>query len=291
MSIFYSDSTFPVIKTVLLSASLIGIMQLMTGCDSQNLSPNNTVNSQTGNTDNTDKNIANKDKVSENTAPINPTIANEVQNKKAITLPNDKIVNLSGYQKLSFGQVITPELLSELGLTKEGSNNEQCYYVSNPKLSYVDKEYGERASVLYQVIDDKVALITIRDPNTPLYTAVSVGDPVKEVMKVHNDDLAYEVDKYAVDGDYYNLTANVNFKAIKDNEAEKLLKYEDIKFDNKEDKLPIQIEYHMNGGQKLNNYKIKATAWTADDKRMLQGQVKSIDIGIPEAIYLVEGCS
>ena len=47
----------------------------------------------------------------------------------------------------------------------------------------------------------------------------------------------------------------------------------------------------MNGGQKLNNYKIKATAWTADDKRMLQGQVKSIDIGIPEAIYLVEGCS
>ena len=288
MSIFYADSTFPVIKTVLLSASLVGIMQLMTGCDSQNLSPNNTVNSQTNNID---KNIANKDKVSENTAPINPTIANEAQNKKAITLPNDKTVSLSGYQKLSFGQVITPELLSELGLTKEGSNNEQCYYVSNPKLSYVDKEYGKRASVLYQVIDDKVALITIRDPDTPLYTGVSVGDPVKEVMKVHNDDLAYEVDKYAVDGDYYNLIANVNFKAIKENESGKLLKYEDIKFDNKEDKLPIQIEYHMNGGQKLNNYKIKATAWTADDKRMLQGQVKSIDIGIPEAIYLVEGCS
>ena len=288
MSIFYADSAFPVIKTVLLSASLVGIMQLMTGCDSQNLSPNNTVNSQTNNID---KNIANKDKVSEHTAPINPTIANEAQNKKAITLPNDKTVSLSGYQKLNFGQVITPELLSELGLTKEGSNNEPCYYVSNPKLSYVDKEYGERASVLYQVIDDKVALITIRDPNTPLYTGVSVGDPVKKVMKVHNDYLAYEVDKYAVDGDYYNLIANVNFKAIKENEAGKLLKYEDIKLDNTEDKLPIQIEYHMNGGQKLNNYKIKATTWTADDKRMLQGQVKSIDIGIPEAIYLVEGCS
>ncbi len=288
MSIFYADSTFLVIKTILLSASLVGITQLMTGCDSQNLSTKNTVNSQTNNAD---KNIANKDKVSENTAPINPTITNEAQNKKAITLPNDKTVNLSGYQKLSFGQVITPELLSELGLTREGSNNEQCYYVSNPKLSYVDKEYGERASVLYQVINDKVALITIRDPNTPLYTGVSVGDPVKEVMKVHNDDLAYEVDKYAVDGDFYNLIANVNFKAIKENESGKLLKYEDIKFVNKEDKLPIQIEYHMNGGKKLNNYKIKATAWTADDKRMLQGQIKSIDIGIPEAIYLVEGCS
>ena len=263
MSIFYADSTFLVIKTVLLSASLVGITQLMTGCDSQNLSTKNTVNSQTNNAD---KNIANKDKVSENTEPINPTITNEAQNKKAVTLPNDKTVNLSGYQKLSFGQVITPELLSELGLTREGSNNEQCYYVSNPKLSYVDKEYGERASVLYQVINDKVALITIRDPNTPLYTGVSVGDPVKEVMKVHNDDLAYEVDKYAVDGDFYNLIANVNFKAIKENESGKLLKYEDIKFVNKEDKLPIQIEYHMNGGKKLNNYKIKATAWTADDK-------------------------
>ncbi len=36
---------------------------------------------------------------------------------------------------------------------------------------------------------------------------------------------------------------------------------------------------------------IKATEWTAEHKNLLKGEVESIDIGIPEAIYLVEGCS
>ncbi|WP_227673657.1 hypothetical protein [Psychrobacter sp. CMS30] len=70
-----------------------------------------------------------------------------------------------------------------------------------------------------------------------------------------------------------------------------LLKAENIKLNNKEDKLPIQIEYHIKGGQKLNGYRINSTEWTADNRSLLKGEVESIDIGLPDAIYLVEGCS
>mgnify|MGYP003554294107 FL=1 len=110
-------------------------------------------------------------------------------------------------------------------------------------------------------------------------------------MKAHNDELSYEVDKYAVDGDYYNLIANVNFKVIKESPLGEFLKDDNIELNNKQDKLPLQIEYHIKGGQKLSGSTIKATEWTADNKNLLKGEVESIDIGIPEAIYLVEGCS
>jgi len=287
MSNFHQESPFLMSKSILLFTVIVGSMQLITGCDSQSLSSDNhrvsnNVNSQTTDTD--------KSMVETNSA-----------SSKNITPTNASMVSPSGYQKLGFGQVVTPKLLSDLGLTREDSDNEQCYYVSHPKLNYVDKDYGKRASVLYQIIDDKVAVITIQDPATPLYTGINVGDSVKEVMQVHSDDLAYEVDKYAVDGDYYNLIANVNFEVIKENEQGEWLKNQNVKLNDKDHKLPIQIEYHIKGGQKLNNYKInhykindykiKATEWTADSKNMLKGQVESIDIGIPEAIYLVEGCS
>lgn len=215
----------------------------------------------------------------------------KARNNEAEKLSNDKTVNPSGYQKLSFGQIITPELLNELGLTKEKTDNEQCYYVSNPALNYVDKEYGKRASLLYQIIDNKVALIAIQAPNIPFYTDIHVGDSVTKVMKAHNSELTYEVDKYAVDGDYYSLIANVNFKVIKEPQLGEILKAENIKLNNEEDKLPIQIEYHIKGGQKLNNYRINSTEWTADKQSLLKGEVESIDIGLPDAIYLVEGCS
>ena len=110
-------------------------------------------------------------------------------------------------------------------------------------------------------------------------------------MKAHNDELTYEVDKYAVDGDYYSLLVNINFKVIKESPLGEFLKDENIELKNKQDTLPLQIEYHIKGGQKLNDYTIKATEWTVDHKNLLKGEVESIDIGIPEAIYLVEGCS
>ncbi len=292
---FTQGSSLATIKTVLFTTVLLGTVQLLAGCDSQPANSNENDN-VTAQTDNIDKNTAEKDNASINSssinpAPISPANADKAQNNEAEKLSNDKTVNPSGYQKLSFGQIITPELLNELGLTKEKTDNEQCYYVSNLALNYVDKEYGKRASVLYQIIDNKVALIAIQDPNIPFYTDIHVGDSVTEVMKAHNNELTYEVDKYAVDGDYYSLIANVNFEVLKEPQLGELLKAENIKLNNEEDKLPIQIEYHIKGGQKLNDYRINSTEWTADNRSLLKGEVESIDIGLPDAIYLVEGCS
>lgn len=288
------ESSLPTIKTVLLTTVLLGTAQLLAGCDSQPANSNENKNDNaTAQTDNIDKNMAEKDNasISSSSSSISPANADKAQDNEAEKLSNDKTVNPSGYQKLSFGQAISPELLSKLGLTKEKTDNEQCYYVSNPALNYIDKEYGKRASVLYQIIDDKVALIAIQDPNIPFYTGIHVGDAVAEVMQAHDNKLTYEVDKYAVDGEYYNLIANVNFKVIKEPELGESLKAENIKLNNKEDKLPLQIKYYIKGGQTLNEHKIKASDWTADKKSLLKGEVESIDIGIPEAIYLVEGCS
>lgn len=297
MLYFTQGSSLQTIKTMLLTTVLLGTAQLLAGCDSQPANSNENKNDNvTTQTDNIDKNMAEKDNASINYSSINPApisaaTADKTQNNEAEKLSNDKTVNPSGYQTLSFGQAISPELLSELGLTKEKTDNEQCYYVSNPALNYIDKEYGKRASVLYQIIDDKVALIAIQDPNIPFYTGIHVGDAVAEVMQAHDNKLTYEVDKYAVDGEYYNLIANVNFKVIKEPELGESLKAENIKLDSKEDKLPLQIKYYIKGGQTLNEHKIKASDWTSDKQSLLKGEVESIDIGIPEAIYLVEGCS
>ena len=270
------------------SALLIGTVQLIVGCDSQ---PSSSNSDGTAQTNNIDKDMAKNDEMSVNSAPTNTSAMDKAQTNEAADIADEQIVSPSGYQKLSFGQVITPELLSSLGMTKAKSDNEQCYYVSNPELSYVDKEYGDRASVLYQIIDGKDALISIQDPSIPFYKDINVGNLASDVMKAHNDELSYEVDKYAVDGDYYNLIANVNFKVIKESPLGEFLKDDNIELNNKQDKLPLQIEYHIKGGQKLSGSTIKATEWTADNKNLLKGEVESIDIGIPEAIYLVEGCS
>ncbi|WP_413190818.1 hypothetical protein [Psychrobacter sp. AT9] len=293
MLIFHLTSSLPIIKTAVISTLLIGTVQLMTGCDSQSSSSNNDaiVQTNTAQTNTVDKDMAKNDEMSVNPSPTDTSAMDKAQTNEAADIADEQTVSPSGYQKLSFGQVITPELLSSLGMTKAKSDNEQCYYVSNPKLSYIDKEYGERAAVLYQIIDGKVALISIQDPSISFYKDINVGDSATAVMKVHDDELTYDVDKYAVDGNYYSLIANVNFKVIKESPLGESLKDENIELNNKQDKLPLQIEYHIKGGQKLSDSTIKATEWTADHKNLLKGEVESIDIGIPKAIYLVEGCS
>ena len=288
MLTFHLKSSLPIIKMAMASTLLIAAVQLMTGCD---LQPSSLNNDSTVQMESVDKDITNNDEMPVNPAPTDTSTMDKTQTNEAADIDDERTVSPSGYQNLSFGQVITPKLLNSLGMTKAKSDNEQCYYVSNPKLSYVDKEYGERASVLYQIIDDKVALISIQDPNITFYKDINVGDSATAVMKAHNDELTYEVDKYAVDGDYYSLLVNINFKVIKESPLGEFLKDENIELNNKEDKLPLQIEYHIKGGQKLNDYTIKATEWTVDHKNLLKGEVESIDIGIPEAIYLVEGCS
>lgn len=270
-------------KSLLVSACLVGSIQMLTGCDSQ---PSTTNNETAQVEQKTETAVVTDDMVTDNAAT-------DAKAKESATTStdDDKVVGPSGYQKLGFGQVVTPALLADLGLTKQASDNEQCYYVSDPKQVYTDPTYGDRASVLYQIIDGKVALISIRDAKTPFYTGVQVGDSVNAVMNAHDDSLTYAVDKYAVDGDYYNLIANVNFIIVNDENLGPLLKEENIKLENENDTLPIQVEYHIKGGQKLSANTITETDWTVETKRALKGQVESIDIGIPDAIYLVEGCS
>lgn len=270
-------------KSLLVSACLVGSIQMLTGCDSQ---PSPTDNETAQVEEKTETAVVTGDMVTDNAAT-------DAKAKESATTStdDDKVVGRSGYQKLGFGQVVTPALLADLGLTKQASDNEQCYYVSDLKQVYTDPTYGERASVLYQIIDGKVALISIRDAKTPFYTGVQVGDSVDAVMSAHDDSLTYAVDKYAVDGDYYNLIANVNFIIVNDENLGPLLKEENIKLENENDTLPIQVEYHIKGGQKLSANTITETDWTVETKRALKGQVESIDIGIPDAIYLVEGCS
>lgn len=270
-------------KSFLVSACLVGSIQMLTGCDSQP-SPTNNETAQVE--EKTETAVVTDDMATDDAAT-------DAKAKESATTStdDDQVVGPSGYQKLGFGQVVTPALLADLGLTKQASDNEQCYYVSDPKQVYTDPTYGERASVLYQIIDGKVALISIRDAKTPFYTGVQVGDSVGAVMSAHDDSLTYAVDKYAVDGDYYNLIANVNFIIVNDENLGPLLKEENIKLENENDTLPIQVEYHIKGGQKLSANTITETDWTVETKRALKGQVESIDIGIPDAIYLVEGCS
>lgn len=282
MSSFHKNLSYPRNRSALLSTFLVSATLLIAGCDSQEPSSDSDVALQT---ENADKNLTNNA-----SAPLESTTVNNSDPELTSVLA-DKAVSPSGYQKLSFGQTITPELLEDAGLTRPDNYNEQCYYVSDPQLNYIDKDSGERPSMLYQIMDGKLALITVRDGAVPFYTGVDVGDSVENVMLAHKDNLAYGVDKYAVEGDYYDLISNVNFKTIRDVESGVLLTDKDIKLDNSDDKLALQIKYNMKGGANLNSNMIKATGWTAENKALLKGEVESIDIGVPEAIYLVEGCS
>ena len=54
---------------------------------------------------------------------------------------------------------------------------------------------------------------------------------------------------------------------------------------------PLQIKYKFKEGQSLGQTDIASNAWTDENKSKLTGTLNSIDIGEPEAIYLVEGCS
>ena len=287
MSFLHLKLSIPLIKIAMAATVLMATAQLIVGCDSQ---PSTSNNDSTAQTNNKDKDIAARAELTVSPASTDSRATDKTAANDAADLSDAQAVSPLGYGQLSFGQVITPELITSLRMTKASGDNEQCYYIHDPKLSYADKAYGTRASVLYQIIDDKVALIGIQDPNIAFYKDINVGDPVTAVMKAHNDQLTYEVDKYAVDGDYYSLIANINFKVIKEISPKESLKADNIELNNK-DSLPLQIEYHIKGGQTLNNSMIKTTEWTVDNKNLLKGEVESIDIGIPEAIYLVEGCS
>ena len=201
------------------------------------------------------------------------------------------LVSPVGYHSLHFGEKITADIRQQFGASEPDTGDESCYYLPDPTLTYQDKDFGKRASVLYQIIDGKMALIHVRGPNAPFYNGVRIGDSVDSVMAKHDGKLDYEVDHYTQNGDYYNLIANVNFTVVNSSKDGSLMTTDDIKMDSDADTLPIQIEYHIKNGQQLSQNTIAADSWRAADKGALVGEVDSIDIGIPEAIYLVEGCS
>jgi len=267
-------------RTLLLPLVVVNLAIVLSGCDKSMLS----------------NNTAQNEVIIADTADVESTIAANDQTVSiahmakitdtSLTTASQNTVSLSGYQNLSFGQIITPELLVDQGLTKESHDNTQCYYVSNPKLTYIDKEYGERASVLYQIIDDKVALIVIQDPTTSFYIDINVGDSVDEVMTSHNNNLVYEVDKYDQSGNYYHLIHDITDKRATTNSTNQASTVND---------LPLQIKYNIVGGKKIINtasdVDIELDKWTPSQLAQLQGNVETIEIGIPAAIRLTEGCS
>ncbi|WP_114699934.1 hypothetical protein [Psychrobacter proteolyticus] len=283
------------IKLLLIAACLMGSMQLLVGCDSPQTSIDD--NGATRSDDNLkiNTNLSSNGSDSTETIDLDGTETNnpiaEKESTSAAIMPDNQTVSTTGYQGLDFGQAITPKVLTDFGLNKGNSDNEQCYYVSAINERGIDQATDKRTAVLYQIIDGKVALIRIQDANTPFYTGIHVGDTAAEVMSAHHENLHYTIDKYAVDGDYYNLIANVNFEVVDGYQSDAPLTEKKIKLDNQGETLPLQIKYHFKGGKKLNSNSVSEKEWSADDKSALQGEVERIDIGIPEAIYLVEGCS
>ena len=130
-------------------------------------------------------------------------------------------------------------------------------------------------ALLYQIIDNKVALIRINDTKVPFYTGVKIGDSPAKVWDAHQNNLSYELDKYDATGNHYELiaTGNPNPNHIQAKP------------------LTLQIKYKMRGGQKLNRNSVKPQSRSTKLQGQLKGQVASIEIGVPEAILLVEGCS
>ncbi|WP_350561349.1 hypothetical protein [Psychrobacter sp. CAL346-MNA-CIBAN-0220] len=278
---FHHTLAFSTIKSALGSTVIISSILLLTGCDSQNKTADNTAPAQTEHSGNAVAESA--------TVPID-TVAVETAtteaNSEPLTTTNQQAVSPLGYAELSFGQIITPKILANRGLSRGDNYNEQCYYVSNPKLSYIDREYGERASVLYQIIDDKVASIVIQDPTTLFYVDISVGDSVDEVMTTHNNNLVYEVDKYDQSGNYYHLIHDITDERATTNSTNQVSTVND---------LPLQIKYNIVNGKKVINTAsdtdIELDKWTPSQLAQLQGNVETIEIGIPAAIRLTEGCS
>lgn len=279
------------LQAAALSSCMFSGAALLTGC-SPSTDTNNTAADAPTNTPTTQTETSKPADTQTNTQKTPTDGGSTEQNTdKVATSYDSEVVNPTGYKTLKIGQTITPEIREQFGATEPDTGDETCYYISDPALTYEDKDFGKRSSVLYQIIDGKLALIHVQGSNAPFYTGVRVGDSVDTVMTTHDGRLDYEVDHYAQDGDYYNLLANVNFTVVNPKTDGGVLTMDDVKMNNSADTLPIQIEYHIKNGQKLSQNTIAADSWSAEDKEQLVGEVDSIDIGIPEAIYLIEGCS
>lgn len=289
---------FRLIMLPLLTSIGMALPVIVVGCDNkapvsaasdtvENLSQhNNDANQDSTSKDNTSQNNSSTDNTQQHSQSSKAIATAQAEND-----PVNNTVGPQGYGGLSFGQTVTPELIKQLDLKGDAVADGSCYYVSNPKLTYKDSDGDERPSILYQVMDDKVASIRISDASIPFYTGVKVGDSSTQVMNTHRNALSYSVDKYADNGDLYQLLHNANFDIARQVKDGDLLQSKDINMHSDSGNIPLQIKYQLKDGQALSNYQIPAGAWSDKDKSLLTGTVYSIEIGTPEAIYLVEGCS
>ena len=212
---------------------------------------------------------------------------------EALAADNKNNVGPNGYQGLKFGQIVTPELIEELGLVPPDLSlaSSGCYFTYPKNMTEIDSTGQPDSPVRYQIIDGKLALIKITGMSIPFYTGLKVGDSPAQALDAHQDDLHYEVDKYAENGNLYSLLHNINFTIINEPELGALIDNKTLKIEGNYGDIPLQIEYHFKNGQDLGVYAIKPNEWHKDNKAKLTGELESIDIGTTEAIYLVEGCS
>lgn len=282
---------------LLTSIGIVGT-GIMAGCD--NKAPvsaaSDTIESQSQHSSDTNQDNSADDHASQNDSSANHNQHDSQPSNAVATAPaeNDttnKAVGPQGYGGLSFGQTVTPALIKQLGLEGDAATDGSCYYVTNPKLTYIDSEGDERPSILYQVMNGKVASISVNNASIPFYNGLKVGDSSAQVMSAHPNALSYSVDKYADNGDLYQLLHNVNFDIIGQVKEGALLQPKDIKMHSGAGDIPLQIKYQLKDGQALSDYQIPAGSWSDKDKSSLTGTVYSIEIGTPDAIYLVEGCS
>ena len=278
-----------------MGACMLASLSLLAGCDKS--AQDNTVADTTTNpndtvtTNNSATNTSSVDTVEASTTT-------DVSTGVITDMPiDDKVVSPNGYRGLKFGQAVTPELMDKLGLVTPNFavENESCYFTYFKDMATAEsKKDMPVASVIYQIVDGKLALIQVTDDTVPFYTGAKIGDAPAKVLAEHNNNLYYEVDKYSQNGDIYNLIHNVNFTI---NDGVSLEDYlssgavKDIKLDNKYGETPLQIKYRFDGGADMGAVTLAPTDWDNDIQSKLTGKLTRIEIGTTEAISLVEGCS
>lgn len=274
MTLIHNMSLTP--KTALLPLFLLVSSCALSGCnnpqneatDSESASPSTDVNNNV-------TNATPATTPSPNTAEgSQPDPSLQSSDAMPAPYPTD-VVSPQGYQGVMFGTTITPTYLTEQQLQSPDLklDNASCYFTRPIDAPNTQQSDGKMPDVLYQIIDNKMALIRINDAKVPFYNTVKVGDPAAKVWGAHKAVLTYELDKYEATGDHYQLIATVEPQSIEAGQP------------------PLQIKYKMAGGQKLSQNEVTPQAWTPALQEQLQGQVASIEIGGPEAILLVEGCS
>lgn len=242
-----------IVATTLISSCLF----IISACDSQKITSASTIGSN-------------------NIAQTTPEIINRnsMQAETSDAIFNTQTLSPSGYKGLHFGQTITPEVMSSLGLIKGEHGYDECYYLEDPTQASIKRNGTVFESIYYQVIDGKLALIGLNMPDINFYTGIRSGDKVDKIITAHPKNLRYSRDKYDQTGDYYHFVYDVPAQV---------------------NTLPLQIKYTVRGGKKLANpndsINKPLNKWSAAQRAQLQGQVETIELGIPDAIMLVEGCS